>query len=75
MRTTLNIDDEVFAELKAYAEYRDLALGKAASELVRKGLRAPLQTRLVNGFYVADLPSGSPVVNTEHVRRLQEELD
>ncbi len=50
MRTTLSLDDDVFREVKAYAESRDVAIGKAVSELVRRGLHAPLQTRLVNGF-------------------------
>src|SRR5439155_24288486 len=44
MRTTLSLDDDVFREVKAYAESRDVAIGKAVSELVRRGLHAPLQT-------------------------------
>lgn len=75
MRTTLSLDDDVLQEAKAYAESRDLALGKAVSELVRRGLHAPLQTRVVNDFHVVDLPPGSPKVTTEHVRKLQEELE
>ena len=74
MRTTLSLDDDVFREVKAYAESRDVALGKAVSELVRRGLNAPLQTRLVNGFHVVELPPGSPPVSTEDVERLQDEL-
>jgi hypothetical protein len=75
MRTTLSLDDDVFREAKVYAESRDLALGKAVSELVRRGLQAPLQTRVVNGFHVVELPSGSPPVSSEDVRKLQEELE
>jgi hypothetical protein len=74
MRTTLSLDDDVFREAKVYAESRDLALGKAVSELVRRGLQAPLQTRVVNGFHVIELPPGSPPVSSEDVRKLQEEL-
>ncbi len=73
MRTTLSLDDDVVEELKLYAESRDIGLGKAVSELVRRGLRAPLQTRLLNGFYVVDLPPGTPPVTPEHVHKLQEE--
>jgi hypothetical protein len=43
MSTTLSLDDDVFQEVKAYAESRDVAIGKAVSELVRRGLHAPLQ--------------------------------
>ena len=75
MRTTLSIDDDVLREVKVYADSRDIALGKAVSELVRRGLQAPLQTRLVNGFHVVDLPHGSPTVTGEQIRKLQEELE
>ena len=75
MRTTLFLDDDLVPEIKTYAEARDLALGKAVSELVRRGLQAPLRTRVVNGFHVVDLPAGSPAITTGHVRKLQDELE
>jgi hypothetical protein len=74
MRTTLSLDDDVFLEVKAYAESRDVAIGKAVSELVRRGLRAPLRTHLVNGFHVVELPPDSPPVTAEDVEKLQNEL-
>jgi hypothetical protein len=30
---------------------------------------------MVNGFHVVELPSGSPVVTSEHIQKLEEELD
>lgn len=75
MRTTLSIDDDVLKEVKAYAESREVAIGKAVSELVRRGLHAPLETRVVNGFHVVDLPATSPTVTTEDVKKLAEELE
>jgi hypothetical protein len=74
MRTTLLLDEDVFREVKAYAESRDVAIGKAVSELVRRRLNAPLQTTVINGFHVVDLPSGSPAVTTEDVKKLHDEL-
>jgi hypothetical protein len=68
------LDDDVFREIKAYAESRDVAIGKAVSELVRRGLRAPLRTHLVNGFQVVDLPPDSPPVSTEDVEKLRNEM-
>ena len=56
MRTTLNLDDDALKTLKSYAKGRRLALGKAASELVRRGVDAPLRTRTVNGIQVVVLP-------------------
>jgi hypothetical protein len=73
MRTTLSLDDDVFQEVKAYAKSRDVALGKAVSYLVRRGLHAPIRTRVVNGFHVVDLPPGTPPVGSEDVARLKDE--
>ena len=74
MRTTISIDDDVFPLVRRYAEGRSLGLGKAVSELVRKGLRSPLETREVDGFHVVVLPPDSPAVSTEHVKRLLDEV-
>jgi hypothetical protein len=75
MRTTLSLDDDVLQEVKAYAKRRDVAIGKAVSDLVRRGLHAPLQTRVVNGFHIVDLPPDSPPVSTDDVAELQDELE
>jgi hypothetical protein len=73
MRTTLNLDDDALKTLKSYAKGRRLALGKAASELVRRGVDAPLRTRTVNGIQVVVLPPGTPKVSSETVKRLLED--
>ena len=75
MRTTLSLDDDLIPQVKTYAESRDITVGKAVSELVRRGLHAPIQTRVVNGFHVIELPPGSPPVTIEHIRKLEGELD
>ena len=74
MRATLSLDDDVLQEVKAYAKNRDVAIGKAVSELVRRGLHAPLRTRIVNGFHVADLPPSSERVTAEDIRKLEDEF-
>lgn len=71
MRTTLSLDDDVFLRVKTYAASRSLALGKAVSELVRRGLSAPVKTRVVNGLVVFDLPDEEGRVTSELVKRLQ----
>jgi hypothetical protein len=73
MRTTLNLDDDVVELLKGYAETRSLALGRAASELVRRGLEAPVQTRLVNGFHTVVLSENSAKVTSETIKQLLED--
>ena len=75
MRTTLSLDDDAFDLARKYADSRSLGLGKAVSELVRRGVDAPLRTRIVNGFHVVDLPPESPQITSEHVRRLQDEFE
>jgi hypothetical protein len=71
MRTTLSLDDDVFQVVKTYAENRSLAMGKALSELVRRGLSAPVKTRVVNGLVVFDVPEDSAAVTSELVKRLE----
>jgi len=73
MRTTLSLDDDVFQLIKTYAENRSLAMGKALSELVRRGLSAPVKTRVVNGLVVFDVPEDSEPVTSQLVKRLEAE--
>jgi hypothetical protein len=73
MRTTLSLDDDVFQLVKRYAENRSLAMGKALSDLVRRGLSAPVKTRVVNGLVVFDIPEDSGTVTSELVKRLEAE--
>jgi hypothetical protein len=73
MRTTLNLDDDALKLLKEYSETRSLALGKAASELVRKGVKAPVQMEMVDGFWRVVLPKGGKKITSEDVKRLLED--
>jgi hypothetical protein len=73
MRTTLNLDDDALKILREYSETRSLALGKAASELVRKGANAPVPMELVNGFWRVVLPKGGKKITSEQVKRLLED--
>ena len=75
MRTTISIDDDVMPLVQQYAKSRSVALGKAVSELVRRGLSLPRPTRTVNGLEVFDLPADSPRVTTELVRALENDSD
>ncbi|HEV3037136.1 MAG TPA: hypothetical protein VHA33_05050 [Candidatus Angelobacter sp.] len=72
MRTTLTLDDDIFQIAKDYAESRSIGLGKAVSELVRRGSSLPMPTRIVNGLHVFDPPPGSPIVTSKRVRDLQD---
>ena len=73
MRITLSLDDDVFHLVKQYTQARSLAMGKAVSELVRRGVGAPPKTRRVNGQVVVELPEDSPLVKSERVKELESE--
>jgi hypothetical protein len=73
MRTTLNLDDDALTLIRNYSEVRSLALGKAASELVRKGANAPVRMKKVGGFWQVVLPPGGKKITSEHVKRLLED--
>ena len=75
MRTTLNLDDDALEMVRQYSEARSVAMGKAASELVRKGFSSPTPTRIVNGIVVFDVPPDSPGITTERVKELESELE
>lgn len=74
MRTTLNLDDDALELLRQYSETRSVALGKAASELVRKGFHTPTPTRMVNGIMVFDVPPDNPRITSERVKELESDL-
>jgi hypothetical protein len=73
MRTTVSLDDDVFQLVKRYAEARSQAMGKALSELVRRGLGASPKIRRVNGLVVFDIPEDSEPVTSKKVKKLEAE--
>jgi hypothetical protein len=73
MRTTISLDDDVFLQVKQYAKSRSLRLGKAVSELVRRGIDQQRPTRSINGLQVFDLPANSPRVPKKRVEDLDAE--
>jgi hypothetical protein len=73
MRTTFNVDDDLLREVKAYAESRTMGLGKAAAHLMRRGLAANVETRVVNGIHVVVLPPDSPKISSARVKQLLED--
>jgi hypothetical protein len=73
MRTTLDIRDDVLAQVKEYAEARSMPIGAAASYLLSQALNRPPGTRIEDGFEVFDVPGDSPVVTLEHTLRLEDE--
>ncbi len=70
MRTTLNLDDDAREILLDYSQTRSIDLGKAASELMRRGVHAPVEMRMENGFCTVVLPAGGKKITRERVKQL-----
>lgn len=75
MRTTLSLEDDAVEAIQEYARSRRLSLGKAASELVRRGAHYQVGTRKVNGLPVLNASDDFPVITSERVRELSDEAD
>jgi len=73
MRTTLAIDDDVLEEVKQYAAQRDISLGKAATDLIRRAISQPLALKRVDGVYVPVLPADTPILTTKHLLEAEDE--
>ncbi|MBZ5577029.1 MAG: antitoxin [Acidobacteriia bacterium] len=73
MRTTLALDDDARKASQAYAQTNRVSLGKAASELVRRGFQYQLETRKLNGVPVFQVPARFPQITAERVRELLDE--
>ena len=73
MRTTIALDDDLVEPVRLQATLRGVSLGKAVSDLVRRGLTAPAPSREQGGLVVFQLPADSPTVTTDDVRRIDVE--
>lgn len=73
MRTTLAIDDDVLEQVKEYAEQRNISMGKAATDLIRKGISRPLELKCVDGIYLPVLPENTPILTTKRLLEAEDE--
>jgi hypothetical protein len=68
MRTTLTLDDDVLVEAAKRAEILRISIGKAVSDLARRGLTVAPPVREVDGLVVFDPPKGSPKITSRKVK-------
>lgn len=76
MRTTLNLAEDALIAAQTLARRRNVSLGEAVSELVRRGAAAPASatpgaSAPLRGRF-ALLPRRDEIVTAEHVRALME---
>jgi hypothetical protein len=73
MRTTISLEDDAIEAIRDFAETKRISLGKAASELIRRGTRYQLRTKKINGLPVFEVPDDFPKITSERVRELLDE--
>lgn len=73
MRTTLRIDDDVLSAAKILAEQRGVSVGRALSELARRGLEPSESFRYENDFPVFEVREGAPIFGPDEVSEALED--
>ena len=73
-RTTLKLESDAMKVAKAHAQRHGLTLGRAVSELVRKGAERPLVTEDRSGLRILRLNRRSPKVTTALIDDLRDDL-
>jgi hypothetical protein len=72
MRTTLDLSDDVLAAARELAATERRSLGAVVSDLARRGL-TPARVEADGDLPVIRVPTGSPAITPEMVRRALDE--
>jgi hypothetical protein len=75
MRTTLNISDEVFNQVKEYAAARSISKGAAASEILERGLKAEVPTKWENGILIFSPGPDSEMITLEKTLAMKDAME
>ena len=63
MRTTVNLDDDVYQAVASLSQSSGLSLGKVLSKVARQGLKpTALKKKKKGGLPTFDIPPGSPMI-------------
>jgi hypothetical protein len=68
MRTTLTLDDDILKEAAKRAKELKIPIGKAVSDLARRGLQTAPPMKQANGLVLFDPPEGSPRITMSKVK-------
>ena len=68
MRTTINLDDDVMRQSVRRAKLLGISVGKAVSDLARRGLQLAPPTMELNGLTVFDPPIRAGKINENQVK-------
>ena len=75
MRTTLNLDEDVLSLAKTLAEARGVSIGKALSDLARKGVTSQKVLHERNGFLLFPMDDGAKAFGPDDVEAALAEED
>ena len=73
MRTTLALESDAVDVIQEHARLYDVSLGKAASELIRRGKNYELGITWKNGLPVVNVPDNFGTLSAERVKQLLDE--
>ncbi len=77
MRTTVTIDDDMLAAAKVLAQAKSISIGRAISDLARRGLGATprVETECLDcDFPMFKVSTHSRPITLEDVKRLEDEV-
>lgn len=75
MRTTLDIKDDVLAQVKEYAAARAISAGEATSVLLKRALKQPIPVRRDGHFFVFSPGEDTETITLEHALRIEDESE
>jgi plasmid stability protein len=75
MRTTLNLDDDVAAQLATLSREQHRSLSRVANDVLRAGLRASREPRPLAPYAPPSFDTGRPLVDVTDVADALEALD
>ena len=74
MRTTLNLPDDIYQVARSMAESKDISLGDAIAELVRRGLSPQPRIREGEGFPCFTVSPDASPITLEQTLAAEDEL-
>jgi len=75
MRTTLNLDEDVAAQIGTLSRRRGTSMSRVANELIRTGLRASRQPRPMDPYVPPTFDTGAPSIDVTDIAAALEVLD
>jgi hypothetical protein len=73
MRTTVNLDDDVYQAVASLSQSSGLSLGKVLSKVARQGLKPAPIKKSKKGLPTFDVPPGTPMIPGNLIQQFWDE--